>query len=98
LAAPAKPDGGRSADDSVQNHPPLPELETVSREDVGDIKVGSRVEIAGSTIKHYNGVTGTVSDVWYTSKGEEYAVEFDENVGNLANLSSFPACEVRRLE
>jgi hypothetical protein len=65
---------------------------------VGDIKVGSRVEIAGSTIKHYNGVTGTVSDVWYTSKGEEYAVEFDENVGNLANLSSFPACEVRRLE
>ncbi|MCU0544864.1 MAG: DUF3987 domain-containing protein [Oscillatoriaceae cyanobacterium Prado104] len=84
--------------ESVQNHPPLSEPEKVSSEGEGDIKVGDRVEIFGSTAKHYNGVTGTVIDVWYTSKGEEYAVEFDEIVGNLANLSSFPASEVRKLE
>ncbi|NJM60673.1 MAG: hypothetical protein HC849_11430 [Oscillatoriales cyanobacterium RU_3_3] len=83
----------RSAGDTVQNHPPLSEPEIVG---TGDIKLGSRVEIVGSDIKHYNGVTGTVVDVWVTAKGEGYMVKFDKPISN-ADSCDFPACEVRKL-
>ncbi|MGL4621520.1 MAG: DUF3987 domain-containing protein, partial [Chroococcidiopsis sp.] len=64
--------------------------------DTGDIKVGDRVEIIGSDIKHYNGVTGKVADVWARTNSWGCTVDFDKPVGN-ANFCDFPAYELRKL-
>jgi putative DNA primase/helicase len=63
-----------------------------------EIGLNDRVEIVGSNIKHYNGVTGKVINISSTASGGtlDFTVEFDTPVRN-ADFCDFPAREVRKL-
>jgi putative DNA primase/helicase len=69
------------------------ETETVSE----DVKLGDRVEVVGSTIGHYNGVKGEVIDVFASSRGIGYTVQFDAPVGGVDRCDFYPD-ELKKLE
>lgn len=71
---------------SVPESIPSPSVESIPKSTPKPVKtkslsVGDRVIVSNPKLENYKGVKGRITAEWFTTKGKEYTVRFDEPIG-----------------